>query len=254
MAKRVLWGRVFGASGGTLLLGLGGWVAASPTPKDVDRRVVGPDDCSAAEVMTKGAVLVRPDDDQAGGRALADRNAAMVVLSAARCARTDELDPDALFDSFTLAWHGSTWIAAHEPAPVALGQLLDVWELAADQRRMSAWVPAAVWTGVALVAAEEVEGVLDDPSLSPGDRRLAATRLRGLAETTVDWDDVAAREERELWGRIWARTPSLWDSNVLAVPWWLYEARTQAHALDEMVRGDLEQEHAIARRLAAAAQ
>ncbi|MEO0606497.1 MAG: hypothetical protein AAF211_34035, partial [Myxococcota bacterium] len=185
MAKRILWGRVFGAAGGTALLGLGGWVAAAPTPKDVDRQVIGPDDCSAAEVLTKGAVVHRPDDEQADVEG--DRNAAMVLLSATRCARTDELDPDDLFDSFKLAWHGSLWIAAHEPAPVALEQLLDIWELAADQRRVSAWVPAAVWTGVTLTAAESVEDVLDDPDLAPGDRRLAATRLRRLAETPVDW-------------------------------------------------------------------
>ena len=224
--KRIVWGRVMGALVGVPMIGLMGWLATMPATSVVQRRAIGPDDCQAEEVLAGGALLHREHEEPEGSVEV-DQHAAMVVVSAARCARMEGLHQGELFPVFETVYHGVAWIAEHEPAPIAVEQLLDVWELAADQRRVSGLIAAGVWTAVGLDVAEKLPDLLADPSLTPGDRRLAAARLRSLASAPVDWDEVAAREEREVLSAATraAVTPARWSAELLATPWWLVQAR-----------------------------
>lgn len=231
MAKRIRWGRVLTAFAAVPLLGLGGWFATAPAPSVVPRRVPGPDDCSVEQVLATGDELHGDHADPEDGPL--DELAASIVLKATRCARVEE--PADRFSAWRTVWHGEAWIARNEPAPDAVAHLLDIWDLAADLRHTGGFVGVPVWNAVGLTIADDLEQLLDDPSVTAADRRLAAARLRAIASAPVDWDEVEAREERESirnLGRVRVDHPADWYEALVQVPAWLWDLRVYEPIVD----------------------
>lgn len=251
MAKRISWGRIIGALGAVApFAGLGLWAVTAPAPSEVERWAKGPDDCSTDEVLVGGSRLHRKHDGPAGS-APVDRHAALVILSAARCERAGEIDHSELLTVFTTVSHGLAWIADHEPAPRAVHQLIDVWTLASDQRRVGPVLQVAVWTAVGLTVADLLEDELADPSLAARDRSGARLRLKALGAVPLDWDEVAAREERETWSVLWSAlgTPSAWRTELPGTVLWVFRSRTLDHPAYDAIREDAAHERARVRAM-----
>jgi len=246
---RVRWGRVLGA-GAVVPVAVGfGWWATAGQPSQVSRRTPGSEDCVTSEILGVLPQVHREHETAAGGDA--DRAAAAVLLAATRCERVDEVPVDDLFLLFRAATDGTSWLARHDAPDEAVAELLDVWELAADQRRVGPLVSVGVWTAVGLRASEALEPLLADPRLSAADRAVATVRLRALAVAPLDWDEVAVREEQAMWGMLAeALTHPAWWPELLRTPVYLYEARFGTNAIVADLRDDVAQEQAAASLLA----
>jgi hypothetical protein len=225
------------------------WWATAGEPSQVVRRTPGGEDCATSDLL---GVLPRVHHNHRspeGGDL--DRAAGAVLVAAARCERVEELPIDDLFATYLASTHGVAWLVRAEAPADAVADLLDVWELAADQRGVGPLVSLGTWTAVGLQVSEALEPLLDDPRLSASDRAVATARLRALAVAPLDWDEVAAREERATWGMLaQTLTHPAWWPELLGAPRYLWQARHLSHPIVADLRDDVAREQAAARSLA----
>lgn len=219
--RRIRWGRVGVAGAG--LVGLAAWGASGADEEPVAaRRYPGTERCAAGEVL---AGVEHGGEHDPGGDA--DAGVAAVVLAATRCHDGGPPAPADLVSTFLAVSHTAGWAASHERPAVAVDHLLDLWELAADQRRAGNVVEVLVWNAVAKDVVERLPALLHEARLPPGELARARGRIGALTRDDVDWDAVSAREVATVHAAAVraAAWPAYWGELPFVATWW-WEAHT----------------------------
>jgi hypothetical protein len=187
----IRWGRVGAAAGiavlgPPVLVGSALW-ATAPEPQPQERLFPGTLDCVTSEVLL-GALPAHPDhgpeptgDDQ-------EEHAARALIAASRCRELGAVPSTETLQVFWMVKHGLAWMESHEAPDLASEHAVSVWELARDQQRTGGYLQVAVWQGLAELAESNLE-----PSA------VHRARLQALASTELDWHEIRAQEEQEMW-------------------------------------------------------